>query len=283
MNAEERRGFTVASPRARIAPRALELASRRLLLAVFPRPRDNPRAGLRKLGEMPARWSAILSKQPLPGAVKTRLIPALGAEAAARLQEAMLEDVVARCSASEDFDTLLAFAPEESAAWFQGRFPTIREQRAQCGAGLAERLAHLFESLLSESSVPRATSLVAIGSDQPLVRTRTIARAHGFLEAGADLVLGPDLGGGYYLVGQREPHPELFTEIEMSTPSMCAETVRLAEERGLDVKLLPEGYDVDVPADLERLRTELVSMDPTDPEFPLRSWETLQSLHPLSS
>ena len=73
--------------------------------------------------------------------------------------------------------------------------------------------------------------------------------------------------------------PWIFTEIEMSTSSMCAETVRLAQERGLAVEELPEGYDVDVADDLERLRAELAATATReDPEFPQRTWAFLQSL-----
>jgi len=229
---------------------------------------------------MSSRWTAILSKRPLPGRVKKRLIPALGAEAAAGLQAAMLGDAVARCAGCAAFSTLLSPACEEprDAVWFQGSFPEVR-QRPQHGQGLAERLARLFGEVLDEGGEFGATSLVAIGSDQPRVSTGTILAAHERLEGGADLVLGPDAGGGYYLVGMRAPHPWVFTEIEMSTPSMCAETVRLAGKRGLAVERLPEGYDVDVVADLERLRAELAATTPReDPEFPERTWAFLQSL-----
>jgi len=226
---------------------------------------------------MSSRFTAILSKRPLPGRVKTRLIPLLGAEAAAGLQAAMLADAVARCAGCERFTTLLSPACEgpEDEAWFRESYPGVR-QRPQEGQGLAERLAGLFAGVLGGGD---ASSLVAIGSDQPRVSTETIAAAHELLEDGADLVLGPDAGGGYYLVGMREPHPWIFTEIEMSTSSMCAETARLARERGLCVERLAEGYDVDVAADLERLRAELATTATReDPGFPERTWAFLQSL-----
>lgn len=201
----------------------------------------------------PTRLTAIFTRRPAPGRAKTRLSPPLEPAAAAALAEGMLRDAVERCRASSGFRTVLLHTPAGEGPWFAARFPGLR-LRPQRGPDLAERLANAFADLLEEEGVE---TLVAIGSDQPLVGAARIVEAHRALEEGADLVLGPDLGGGYYLVGMRAPHPELFTRVEMSTDGMCAATVRLAEERGLAVRLLATGYDVDVGADVERLRADL--------------------------
>ena len=202
---------------------------------------------------METRTTALFTKRPLPGAVKTRLCPSLAPEQAARLAGAMLEDVLARCLACPDFRTVLAFAPAEEAAWFAAAFPTA-DRRPQVGAGLGERMASFFEQELGGGA--RRTAVV-IGSDAPLLPARRVVAAHRALERGADVVLGPDEGGGYYLVGLRRPRPELFTRIPMSTPDMGRATVALARELGLAVELLPPALDVDVEADLRRLAAEL--------------------------
>jgi len=200
------------------------------------------------------RLTAIFSKRPVPGRVKTRLTPPLEPVQAARLAEGMLADAVARCTAAATFRTALLFTPAADEAWFRERFPALADQRPQRGATLAERLAAFFDEALGAEGVRTA---VAIGSDQPTVTTARIGEAHGALEAGADLVLGPDRGGGYYLIGLRRAVPELFTEVEMSTAGMCAATVDVAQRLGLDVVLLEPGYDVDVEADLRLLRLDL--------------------------
>lgn len=253
-----------------------------------PGPRDDKPPVTPDTGGMDRRLTAILSKRPLPGRVKTRLCPPLSHDEAARLQAAMLRDVVERCCGSRDFRCALVYSPQGDGGWFRETFPGLEDQRPQVGEGLAQRLAHLFETTLcGDGSLREVQTLVAVGSDQPLLSTRRIAKAHRCLEEGADLVLGPDSGGGYYLVGQRAAHPELFTEIEMSTTSMFEETVRLAESSGLTVELLGKGYDVDVRADLERLHAELgarfAQRAETDPEFPRFTWSILQSLYPLKS
>jgi len=200
-----------------------------------------------------SRATALFTKQPVPGRVKTRLCPPLAPGEAARLAEAMLRDTVEKCLAGE-FRTVLAFTPAEGAAWFRSAFPEIEEQRVQSGEALGERLARFVEDSFARHE---ARTLVVIGSDQPLVPLARIHEAHRALEEGAGCVLGPDPGGGYYLIGLARPVPELFTDVPMSTAGMCAATEALARHLGLEVVRLSEHDDVDTPADLERLRAEI--------------------------
>lgn len=200
-----------------------------------------------------SRLTALFTKQPAPGQVKTRLSPPLTPAQAAQLAEAMLRDTVERCLAGE-FRSVLAFAPAEAAGWFRTNFPGLQDQRAQVGPELGQRLA-LF---VAESFAGgEARSLVVIGSDQPLVPLARLHEAHRALENGADCVLGPDPGGGYYLIGLSQSIPELFTEVRMSSIGMCEATEALARARGLTVERLSEHLDIDTPADLERLCAEL--------------------------
>ena len=222
----------------------------------------------------PGRWhTGIFTKRPLPGAVKTRLVPPLDPEGAARLQEAMLRDVVERFVAAP-LAPVLWYAPAEDRAWFEEAFPSVRLE-PQCGPDLARRMAYTFEDVLFD-----ADSAVLVGSDQPLIPAERIVEAHRALEEGAEVVLGPDLGGGYYLIGMRGSHPELFLGIEMSTESMCTATIERAREFGLALHLLPEELDVDTGADLERLRDTLFGdgLDPASPDYPARTAGVLAEL-----
>ncbi|HLF47828.1 MAG TPA: TIGR04282 family arsenosugar biosynthesis glycosyltransferase [Methylomirabilota bacterium] len=107
---------------------------------------------------------------------------------------------------------------------------------------------------------------VAIDSDTPTLPTEHLAEAVARLRRGdADLVLGPSEDGGYYLIGLRAPHPELFDGIRWSTPEVMPETLRRAEEKGLRVALLPTWYDVDTPTDLARLRAALAASQTLTP------------------
>ncbi len=199
-----------------------------------------------------ARLTTLFAKLPRAGEVKTRLCPPLTGLEAAGLAEAMLADGIARCLGSSGFHTQLAVHPPGSEPWFRARFPEVREIVAQQGADLGQRLAAHFEQAFARD---RLASAVVLGSDGPEVPLAYVLEAHQRLADGADLVLGPDRGGGYYLVGLRRPCGVLFTEVEMSQPGMYARTLELARDRRLVVVELMPGYDVDTPQDLERLRS----------------------------
>jgi rSAM/selenodomain-associated transferase 1 len=228
-------------------------------------------------GRVP-RLTAILSKRPQAGCVKTRLCPPLSPDQAARLAEAMLRDAVARCRATDAFATELCFAPAAEEAWFRATFPGLA-LRPQRGDGLAERLATLFAEVLDAG---RAGTLVAIGGDQPLVEAGLIAAAHEALEGGADCVLAPDQGGGYCLVGLRRSVPELFRGVPMSSTGTLAATCELARARRLDVHLLEARDDVDVEADLVRLTRDLRARaeagEDRSPDFPAATQRCLTEL-----
>jgi glycosyltransferase A (GT-A) superfamily protein (DUF2064 family) len=76
---------------------------------------------------------------------------------------------------------------------------------------------------------------------------------------GDRVVLGPADDGGYYLIGLKTPHSELFDRIDWSTDRVFDQTMRRAVKIGAEVKLLPSGYDVDDPSTLQRLCGELLS------------------------
>jgi len=199
-----------------------------------------------------ARLTTLFAKLPRAGEVKTRLCPPLTGLEAAGLAEAMLADGLARCLASNAFRTQLAVHPPGAEAWFQARFPELEEIVAQRGRELGQRLAAHFEQAFQRE---RLASALVLGSDAPEVPLARVLEAHERLGDGADLVLGPDGGGGYYLVGLRRACTALFTEVSMSEPGMYARTLELARDRRLVVSELARGDDVDTPADLERLRT----------------------------
>ncbi len=225
--------------------------------------------------------TAIFTKRPAPGRVKTRLCPPLSHEQAAALAEAMLRDTVQRCARSTRFRTALVFAPAEEEGWFRSQFPELEDQRPQRGDGLGERLAFFFEEACQRRE---ARTLVAIGSDQPLVRAARIEDAHRALHEGADCVLGPDQGGGTYLIGLSASHPELFTAVPMSTAEQCARTAELARSRGLTIHWLPPELDVDLADDLVKLRAALAAWcevgGRSDPEFPGRTQALVRELFP---
>lgn len=178
---------------------------------------------------------AIFARFPVPGQVKTRLIPSLGEEGATQLYSRLLEHTLAEARASGLPVELRTTGGEEAdfRAWLGEGF-AIADQ----GAGdLGERLARV-----------EAPALV-IGSDCPGISANILRAAAGALDD-RSVVLGPATDGGYYLVGFREPVPYLFEGMAWSTSTVFAETLARLAARGIGPAILPELSDIDTAEDL---------------------------------
>jgi hypothetical protein len=195
-----------------------------------------------------------MAKVPGAAAVKSRLHPVLGAEPATRLYECFLRDRLDALSAVEDIDRVIAFTPSEARAVMAGLAPLGFVLRAQRGADLGARLDNLLTDLLAAGH-PGA---VAIDSDSPTLPMRYVDEAAVVLAAGeADVVVGPCDDGGYYLIGLRQPRPELFVAMPWSTERVLGLTLERARRSGLRTHVLSPWFDVDTEADLRRLQREI--------------------------
>jgi rSAM/selenodomain-associated transferase 1 len=193
---------------------------------------------------------ALFAKAPIPGQVKTRLVPPLVHEEAAALYEAMLLDILDQ-HADEPVELALWHAPPEATDWFRRHAPPRYAIRAQVGVDLAARMAHLFEVHAAEGF----DRIVLRGTDSPTLPADRVSQAFARLER-CDLVLCPDRDGGYNLIGLRRPCRSLF-ELELSTESVLGETLARARREELRTELLAPCYDVDTAADLERLAADV--------------------------
>lgn len=192
---------------------------------------------------------AVMAKAPVAGLAKTRLIPALGAIAAARLHRDMvLRTLRTACSAGLGGDVTLWGAPTLSHSFFralQKRGVTCREQPP---GDLGARMRHAFTCML-----PRP--MLLIGTDCPVMTAthlRTAARA---LTDGFDAAFLPADDGGYVLIGLRSDAPaELFSDVPWGTSEVMAVTrERLMHLRYTWVEPATL-WDVDTADDLARLR-----------------------------
>ena len=178
---------------------------------------------------------AIFARWPEPGKAKTRLIPTLGAEGAAQLYRTLLELTVreARASGLPFHLRVTGGKPEGFRDWL-GDDLDVRDQG---GGDLGEKLTR----------VP--TPGMMIGSDCPGL-TAALLREAGDALSSHEAVIGPADDGGYWLLGLREPCPDLFTDIAWSTDAVFPETMRRLEAKGIAPHLLPELTDIDTGEDL---------------------------------
>ena len=112
---------------------------------------------------------------------------------------------------------------------------------------------------------------LAIDSDTPTLPLGYLEQAlDSVTTPNVDVVLGPTEDGGYYLIGLRTVHRELFEAMAWSTSQVLSETIRRAEATGLRVACLPPWYDIDTPMDLARLQVELTESDDASPRHTRR-------------
>jgi rSAM/selenodomain-associated transferase 1 len=195
----------------------------------------------------------VVGKAPIAGRTKTRLVPPLSATDAAALYGAFLLDTLT-LAVSLGWERTTLVHP-------LGHGPLLDEVPAgvrlleQKGEGLGDALTYAFEHHFDSGT----QSVILIGSDNPTLSAEPLLSAASALQSGADVTIGPTRDGGYYLVGMRRPCPGLFEHIEWSTPRVFAQTLARAKHFGLHVHSVQEWYDVDEPADLEVLQSELAT------------------------
>jgi rSAM/selenodomain-associated transferase 1 len=188
---------------------------------------------------------AILAKAPIAGAAKTRLIPALGPEGAARLQERLLMAAVQ--TALQVGTVTLWAAPDSSHPAFQQFAPRVRlacQPSGDLGARMLEAIA--------AADCP----VLVMGTDCPILTADHLRRSADLLHDGIDVVVTPAEDGGYVLIGMRTPEPRLFSDMVWSTPTVMMETRRRLACLNLSWREPARLWDVDVPRDLQRMQAE---------------------------
>jgi hypothetical protein len=198
--------------------------------------------------EMPRFAIAVLAKAPIPGFAKTRLIPLLGPEGAARLQRWLLRRTVSTAAAWRLGPLTLWCSPTADHPDFQAcRELAPIELRVQPEADLGERMLH------AARQSPASIGTLIVGTDCPLLEVHDLQRVADQLAGGADAVLIPAEDGGYVLIALRQAGPELFAGIAWSTPEVLVQTRQRALASGLRLVELEPHWDVDLPADYLRL------------------------------
>lgn len=190
----------------------------------------------------------IFSKAPTPGYCKTRLIPALGQQGAARLQQELIELCVTRLCQSALCPIELWCSPDTKHSYFQSladNFPLSLYQ--QQGDDLGERMFHAMSSSVSHTTI-------IIGTDCPLMTGAYIEEAIKKLHCGNDAVIGPAEDGGYVLLGLRQVQKSLFEEIKWGTEQVFSVTTQKLTAAGLVWQALDTLWDVDDNRDLQRYR-----------------------------
>ena len=199
----------------------------------------------------------IICKAPQPGQSKTRLASAIGAIAASELSACFLRDVAAAIEAVPEGlgrRGYGVYAPLGTEPIMRRLLPAGFGLLLQAGRDLGHVLLGATRALLLAGH----DCVLLVNGDSPTLPPRLLVQAIKALrEPGERMVLGPASDGGYYLIGLKQPHEHLFTQIAWGTETVARSTCERAAEIGLATMLLPEWYDVDDIETLRCLRKEL--------------------------
>ena len=194
---------------------------------------------------------AVFAKAPVPGAVKTRLAAELGAAEAANVHASLVRHALETATSAEAGRVELWCAPDTRHEFFAACARDYGVSlKAQRGADLGERMAEAAAQAFAASR-----SIVIVGCDCPALTASHLRIAANALRAN-DAVLIPAEDGGYVLVALARPVPGLFSGIEWGGDTVMRETRARLAAAGVRWIELPALWDVDRPADYERMRRE---------------------------
>ncbi|MDZ4729533.1 MAG: TIGR04282 family arsenosugar biosynthesis glycosyltransferase [Xanthomonadales bacterium] len=194
----------------------------------------------------------IFAKAPLPGQVKTRLIPALGAAGAARLAERLLFNTIAKALAADIGPVELCVSPApENAVWQALELPAELFWSDQGEGNLGERMARVVQRVVASGE-----SVLLIGTDCPALDAAQLRDAAHALST-TDAAIAPAADGGYVALGLNRFHPHVFDDIAWSAETVATTTLARLHEIGYRVHVLPVQHDIDRPEDLRWLPATL--------------------------
>lgn len=196
----------------------------------------------------------LLARAPVAGQVKTRLIPALGAQGACDVQQMLLMRAL----------QLPATGFSERFLWLDG-LPTAQLQASaealgwtlveQPAGDLGERMR-----LIATLGLAECDGVVLIGNDCPAIDSGYLQAACAALDDHS-VVIGPAEDGGYVLLGLRKKEVSLFADMPWGTDQVLALTLQRLSQQGCKPALLPTLWDVDRPEDLGRLAVLGIQID----------------------
>jgi len=190
----------------------------------------------------------VFMRAPRAGKVKTRLARSLGDEKAAEFYnlciDATLEEIG---QLSKEIDKYISFTEPTSKYEVERLAGLGFKVTLQEGEGLGQRLCNAFSRVLENG----AQKVVIVASDVPDLSARIMTDAISSLD-NSDVVIGPCYDGGYYLIGMKELHGELFHGISWGTERVYQQTLDATRKKALAVRGLPILVDIDTEADLRQ-------------------------------
>jgi len=191
---------------------------------------------------VPKEKLIVFVKAPRDGQVKTRLAATVGSRKACAIYCELVATLLQRIGALKEVE--LRFSPDDAGAEIQQWLQAGWTAQPQGDGDLGARLNRAFETSFQSG----AENVVIIGSDCPEAGSSDIRAAWKELKA-HDVVLGPSIDGGYWLIGLRATNARLFEEMAWSSDQVLGQTLQRARALGLRIQLLRILADIDTEED----------------------------------
>lgn len=198
----------------------------------------------------------LMTRIPIPGKTKTRLMDIFTGDRCAAIHKCFLLDLFNMFEyIKEPVDIFLTYTPEESLNIIKDILPDFIRPFPQIGEDLGERMSNAIDHVLNLGY----SEVVLIGSDVPNIQPDEILEAFDILKD-KDICLGPTFDGGYYLIGMKKLHKELFeNKLKWGQKSVLERTIDIANSMGLSVGLAAKHLDIDTKEDLYACIEQIVN------------------------
>lgn len=193
----------------------------------------------------------VFTRVPVPGRTKTRMMPYFSPVECARLHENFLKDIAQECE-KVNADIFVCYTPQRGKAYLKTIFKGVADYIPQMGAGLGERMYQAIGYVLGKGY----DSCVLIGTDIPELKASDLEYALRLLDVN-DVVFGPTVDEGYYLVGMKRPIKEAFEKKTYGTGNVLEQTVVPLKEMGLTVGYVRRLQDMDDREDITCYRSRM--------------------------
>ncbi|MEW9080340.1 TIGR04282 family arsenosugar biosynthesis glycosyltransferase [Terrisporobacter glycolicus] len=196
------------------------------------------------LGDKMREAIIIFTRVPIPGKTKTRLQSFLTKDQCAEIHKSFLKDIKSTCEKLKR-DIFILYTPEDKENVLKSIFGHKFKYKIQEGNDLGQKMYNAIEYVLDK----KYSSCILIGSDIPYLKEDDLKKAFKILE-NKDIVLGPTVDKGYYLVGMKNPTKAVFENIQYGHGNVLDNTIASIENSNLTYDLTNKNVDIDEKEDL---------------------------------
>lgn len=186
----------------------------------------------------------IFTRVPIPGQTKTRLESFLTKNQCVEIHKNFLKDIKSTCE-KLNRDIFVFYTPEDKDNILKSILGYKFKYKVQEGNDLGEKMYNAINHVLSK----KYKSCILIGADIPYLKEEDLENAFKILKY-KDIVLGPTMDKGYYLVGMKKATKLIFENIEYGHGNVLDNTIASIKNLNLTYDLINKNVDIDEKEDL---------------------------------